>query len=125
MHLEKFRALWILHFYWFTCTLFQLFISRLSLILARRKITHSRGVSPLGCDSTVCDAVHCWRGFILGAVHNPVILIVVAVFFGMVAALFIWNRCWGRRAVIGYIARYPDAELRTAKDGQYVSLWGM
>jgi len=64
-------------------------------------------------------------GFILGAVHNPVILIVVVVFFGMVAALFIWNRCWGRRAVIGYIARYPDAELRTAKDGQYVKVSGV
>ncbi|ONK70591.1 uncharacterized protein A4U43_C05F35310 [Asparagus officinalis] len=64
-------------------------------------------------------------GFILGAVHNPVLLIVVVAFFGVVAALFIWNRWWGRRAVIGYIARYPDAELRTAKDGQYVKVSGV
>ncbi|XXG71026.1 hypothetical protein AAC387_Pa07g0372 [Persea americana] len=33
--------------------------------------------------------------------------------------------CWGRRAVIGFIARYPDAELRTAKDGQYVKVSGV
>ncbi|RWW06226.1 hypothetical protein BHE74_00019547 [Ensete ventricosum] len=61
-------------------------------------------------------------GFILGAVHNAILLIVVLVIFGVVAALFIWNACFGRRAIIGFIARYPDAELRTAKDGQYVKV---
>lgn len=64
-------------------------------------------------------------GFILGAVHNPVLLIVVVAFFGMFAAVVMWNKCWGRRAVIGYITRYPDAELRTAKDGQYVKVSGV
>lgn len=64
-------------------------------------------------------------GFILGAVHNPVLLLVVVVFFGIVATLFIWNRCWGKGAVVGYITRYPDAELRTAKDGQYVKVSGV
>lgn len=64
-------------------------------------------------------------GFILGAVHNPILLIVVVVLFGIVAALFTWNTCWGRRAIIGFIARYPDAELRTAKDGQYVKVSGV
>lgn len=64
-------------------------------------------------------------GFILGAVHNAILLIVVVVLFGSVAALFTWNTCWGRRAIISYIARYPDAELRTAKDGQYVKVSGV
>eukprot|EP00268_Persea_americana_P018049 TRINITY_DN1885_c0_g1_i3.p1 TRINITY_DN1885_c0_g1~~TRINITY_DN1885_c0_g1_i3.p1 ORF type:complete len:494 (-),score=87.53 TRINITY_DN1885_c0_g1_i3:376-1857(-) len=64
-------------------------------------------------------------GFILGAVHNPILLIVVVVLFGAVGAVFTWNSCWGRRAVIGFIARYPDAELRTAKDGQYVKVSGV
>lgn len=64
-------------------------------------------------------------GFILGAVHNAVLLIVVIVLFCIVAALFIWNSCWGRKAVIGYIARYPDSELRTAKNGQYVKVSGV
>ncbi|KAL0319535.1 UNVERIFIED_CONTAM: putative membrane protein [Sesamum angustifolium] len=63
-------------------------------------------------------------GFILGAVHNAVLLVVVIVLFCIVAALFMWNSCWGRKAVIGYIARYPDSELRTAKNGQYVKVSG-
>ncbi|KAK7852239.1 putative membrane protein [Quercus suber] len=41
--------------------------------------------------------------------------------------------CWiihlehflGRRAIIGYIANYPDSELRTAKNGQYVKVSGV
>ncbi|KAF5202424.1 Ubiquitin-specific protease family c19-related protein [Thalictrum thalictroides] len=64
-------------------------------------------------------------GFILGAVHNAVLLIVVVILFGTVAALFTWNTCWGRRAITGFIAHYPDAELRTAKDGQYVKVSGV
>lgn len=64
-------------------------------------------------------------GFILAAVHNAILLVVVIVLCGFVAALFTWNTCWGRRAVIGFIARYPDAELRTAKDGQYVKVSGV
>ena len=64
-------------------------------------------------------------GFILGAVHNAILLIVVIILFGTVAALFIWNTCWGRRAITGFISRYPDAELRTAKNGQYVKVSGV
>ncbi|RZS08197.1 hypothetical protein BHM03_00039140 [Ensete ventricosum] len=64
-------------------------------------------------------------GFILGAVHNATLLIVVLVIFGVVAALCIWNVCFGRQAMIGFIARYPDAELRTANDGQYVKVSGV
>ncbi|CAI0442167.1 unnamed protein product [Linum tenue] len=64
-------------------------------------------------------------GFILGAVHNPILLIVVVVLFGAVAALFIWNNCFGRKAIMGYIAQYPDAELRNAKNGQFVKISGV
>jgi hypothetical protein len=64
-------------------------------------------------------------GFILGAVHNPVLLIVVVIIFGAVAALLAWNICWGKRAVIGFVGRYADADLRTAKDGQYVKVTGV
>ncbi|XP_042498855.1 uncharacterized membrane protein At1g16860-like [Macadamia integrifolia] len=64
-------------------------------------------------------------GFILGAVHNPILLIVVVVLFAAVAALFTWNSFWGRRAITGFISRYPDAELRTAKNGQYVKVSGV
>ncbi|GFZ09144.1 hypothetical protein Acr_20g0009520 [Actinidia rufa] len=64
-------------------------------------------------------------GFILGAVHNPILLVVVVVLFGAVAAVFTWNTCWGRKAITGFIARYPDAELRTARDGQFVKVSGV
>uniref|UniRef100_A0A5B6Z8A1 Ubiquitin-specific protease family C19-related protein n=1 Tax=Davidia involucrata TaxID=16924 RepID=A0A5B6Z8A1_DAVIN len=64
-------------------------------------------------------------GFILGAVHNPILLIVVVVLFAAIATIFTWNTCWGRRAITGFIARYPDAELRTARDGQFVKVSGV
>ncbi|XP_068335203.1 uncharacterized membrane protein At1g16860-like [Pyrus communis] len=64
-------------------------------------------------------------GFILGAVHNAILLIVVVILFGAVATLFTWNTYWGRRAIIGYIASYSDSELRTAKNGQFVKVSGV
>jgi len=64
-------------------------------------------------------------GFILGAVHNAILLIVVAVLFTVVAALFIWNISCERRGITDFIARYPDADLRTAKNGQYVKVTGV
>lgn len=64
-------------------------------------------------------------GFILGAVRNPILLVVVVVLFAVVATVFTWNTCWGRRAITGFIASYPDAELRTAKDGQFVKVSGV
>lgn len=64
-------------------------------------------------------------GFILGAVHNPILLIVVVILFGLVAASFTWNTYWGRRAIMGFVANYPDSELRTAKNGQFVKVSGV
>ncbi|XP_061976310.1 uncharacterized membrane protein At1g16860-like isoform X2 [Populus nigra] len=63
-------------------------------------------------------------GFILGAVHNAILLVVVAVLFVIVAALVVWNMCRGSRSIIEFIARYPDTDLRTAKNGQYVKVSG-
>ncbi|KAK4727210.1 hypothetical protein R3W88_032127 [Solanum pinnatisectum] len=64
-------------------------------------------------------------GFILGAVRNPILLVVVVVLFAIVSMVFTWNTCYGRKAIVGYISRYPDAELRTAKDGQFVKVSGV
>uniref|UniRef100_A0A0R0J4A8 Ubiquitin-specific protease family C19-related protein n=1 Tax=Glycine max TaxID=3847 RepID=A0A0R0J4A8_SOYBN len=33
--------------------------------------------------------------------------------------------CFGRKAIVGFISRYPDAELRTAKNGQFVKVSGV
>ncbi|KAL4285684.1 hypothetical protein AHAS_Ahas19G0010800 [Arachis hypogaea] len=64
-------------------------------------------------------------GFILGAVSNATLLIVVVVLFCLVIASFTWNTFWGRRAIMGFIAHYPDSELRTAKNGQFVKVSGV
>ncbi|GJN36638.1 hypothetical protein PR202_gb25518 [Eleusine coracana subsp. coracana] len=50
---------------------------------------------------------------------------VVVVIFAFVAALVTWNICWGTKGVIGFVSRYPDADLRTAKDGEYVKVTGV
>jgi hypothetical protein len=63
--------------------------------------------------------------FILAAIHNPILLIVVVVIFGFVAALVAWNIFFGTKGVIGFVSRYPDADLRTAKDGEYVKVTGV
>ncbi|XP_059277430.1 uncharacterized membrane protein At1g16860-like [Lycium ferocissimum] len=64
-------------------------------------------------------------GFILAAVHNPILLVVVVVLFAVVSVVFTWNTCYGRKAIVGLISQYPDAELRTAKDGQFVKVSGV
>jgi hypothetical protein len=64
-------------------------------------------------------------GFILGAVRNAILLIVVVILFATVVALFTWNSCRGRKAIVGFISQYPDAELRTAKNGQFVKVSGV
>lgn len=64
-------------------------------------------------------------GFILGAVHNPILLIVVLVLFAVIAAIFIWNTCWGRKAITDFISCHPDTDLRTAKSGQFVKVTGV
>ncbi|KAA3478757.1 putative membrane protein isoform X2 [Gossypium australe] len=36
-----------------------------------------------------------------------------------------WNCIWGRKGLLGFIRKYPDAELRGAVDGQYVKVTGV
>lgn len=69
-------------------------------------------------------------GFAIGlfilVVHNAVVLIVVVVaMIGSVAALLSWNVFRGRRGVLGFVNSYPDTDLRTAKDGEYVKVTGV
>ncbi|XP_038716978.1 uncharacterized membrane protein At1g16860-like isoform X2 [Tripterygium wilfordii] len=42
-----------------------------------------------------------------------------------IASTFIWNACWGERAIINFIAHYSDVDLRMAKTGQYVKVSGV
>ncbi|KAL8265319.1 hypothetical protein R6Q59_023449 [Mikania micrantha] len=63
--------------------------------------------------------------FILAAVGNPILLIVVVVLFAIVSLAFAWNVYWSRNAAIKFISEYPDTELRTAKNGQFVKVSGV
>ncbi|KAJ6892791.1 hypothetical protein NC651_025871 [Populus alba x Populus x berolinensis] len=42
-----------------------------------------------------------------------------------VAALVVLEHVWGRRYIVEFTAQYPDADLRTAKNGQYVKVSGV
>ncbi|PPS16857.1 hypothetical protein GOBAR_AA03723 [Gossypium barbadense] len=64
-------------------------------------------------------------GFIFAAVHNVILLLVVVVLFSAVTALYVWNSCWRRKAITDFIAHYPNAELRKAKNGQFVKISGV
>ncbi|XP_027940672.1 uncharacterized membrane protein At1g16860-like isoform X2 [Vigna unguiculata] len=70
-------------------------------------------------------AVHNQAVTVLSQVRNAILLIVVVVLFGLVAASFSWNTYWGRRSIMGFVANYPDSELRTAKNGQFVKVSGV
>ncbi|KAF3338778.1 hypothetical protein FCM35_KLT17615 [Carex littledalei] len=63
--------------------------------------------------------------FIFYEVNNAVLLAVVGVVFVVVLGLWGWNWWWGPRTVLGFMARYADAELRSAKDGQLVKVTGI
>ncbi|KAL1320326.1 hypothetical protein AAHE18_14G049100 [Arachis hypogaea] len=54
-----------------------------------------------------------------------VILVALAAVIVPVVALTVWNCVWGRRGLLGFVKRYPDAELRGAIDGQYVKVTGV
>ncbi|WJX48696.1 hypothetical protein P8452_35225 [Trifolium repens] len=54
------------------------------------------------------------------AVHNQAVTVL-----SQVGASFTWNTYWGRRAIMGFVANYPDSELRTAKNGQFVKVSGV
>ncbi|KAI3782281.1 hypothetical protein L2E82_12321 [Cichorium intybus] len=36
-----------------------------------------------------------------------------------------WSACWGGKSLVNFIDGYPDAELRTAKNGQFVKVSGV
>ncbi|XP_043689849.1 uncharacterized membrane protein At1g16860 [Telopea speciosissima] len=64
-------------------------------------------------------------GFMWVTIKKPVILLVVAAIVAPVLLLFVWNYARGKRGLLKYLNSYPDAELRGAKDGQYVKVTGV
>lgn len=63
--------------------------------------------------------------FLMVAVKKAVILVAVGAIIVPVVVLITWNCAFGRRGLLGFVKRYPDAELRGAIDGQYVKVTGV
>lgn len=63
--------------------------------------------------------------FLMVAVKKNVILFALGGVIVPVLVLIIWNCVWGRKGLLGFVKRYPDAELRGAIDGQYVKVTGV
>ncbi|CAK9181707.1 unnamed protein product [Ilex paraguariensis] len=62
--------------------------------------------------------------FLTVAVKKVVILVAVAAILAPVVVGILWNYGWKRKGLLGFLKRYPDAELRGAIDGQYVKVTG-
>ncbi|KAL5574777.1 hypothetical protein UlMin_016476 [Ulmus minor] len=63
--------------------------------------------------------------FLMVAVKKAVILVSVAGILVPIVVVILWNYIWGKRGLLGFVNRYPDAELRGAIDGQYVKVTGV
>lgn len=63
--------------------------------------------------------------FLMAAVKKPVILVAVAAVLVPAVVIFIWNYAYKKRGVLGFLKKYPDAELRGAVDGQFVKVTGV
>ncbi|TYI78100.1 hypothetical protein E1A91_D06G188000v1 [Gossypium mustelinum] len=63
--------------------------------------------------------------FLMVAVKKAVVLGVVGAVVVPMGLGLLWNCIWRRKGLLGYMRRYPDAELRGAVDGQYVKVTGV
>ncbi|KAL6520514.1 hypothetical protein OROHE_017102 [Orobanche hederae] len=63
--------------------------------------------------------------FLMAAVKKSVVLIAVAAVLVPAVVIWIWNYAYKKRGVLGFLEKYPDAELRGAIDGQFVKVTGV
>ncbi|XVE51034.1 hypothetical protein DITRI_Ditri02bG0006000 [Diplodiscus trichospermus] len=63
--------------------------------------------------------------FLMVAVKKAVVLGAVGAVVAPMGLGLVWNFIWGRKGLLGFMRRYPDAELRGAVDGQYVKVTGV
>lgn len=64
-------------------------------------------------------------GFLVVAVKKPVILVAAVAVLVPVLVGVIWNYAWGKRAILTFVKKFPDAELRGAVDGQLIKITGV
>ncbi|KAL3519396.1 hypothetical protein ACH5RR_017545 [Cinchona calisaya] len=63
--------------------------------------------------------------FLIVAVKKSVVLVAVAAILAPILIIILWNFAYKKKGLLGYLRRYPDAELRGAGDGQYVKVTGV
>ncbi|XWS15513.1 hypothetical protein CRYUN_Cryun34aG0006700 [Craigia yunnanensis] len=63
--------------------------------------------------------------FLMVVVRKVVVLGAVGAVMAPMGLGLVSNCIWGRKGLLGFMRRYPDAELRGAVDGQYVKVTGV
>ncbi|XP_057544508.1 uncharacterized membrane protein At1g16860-like [Amaranthus tricolor] len=63
--------------------------------------------------------------FLMVAVKKALILVVVAAVLVPIFVGLGWNYAWKKRAILSFVKKFPDAELRGAVDGQFVKVTGV
>ncbi|KAI3466528.1 hypothetical protein Pfo_023191 [Paulownia fortunei] len=63
--------------------------------------------------------------FLMAAVKKVVILVAVVAVLVPAVVIVVWNYAYKKHGVLGFLRKYPDAELRGAVDGQYVKVTGV
>lgn len=63
--------------------------------------------------------------FVMATVKKSVILISVGGAVAPIVLILLWNYAYKERGLVGFLRRYPDAELRGAVNGQFVKVTGV
>lgn len=63
--------------------------------------------------------------FVMVVMKKDVVLVVAVGLFVFVVVVVLWNWALGRKGVLRFIDGFPDAELRSAADGQFVKVTGV
>lgn len=63
--------------------------------------------------------------FVMAAVKKSMILVGVGGVLAPIVVILLCNYAYKERGLMGFLRRYPDAELRGAVDGQYVKVTGV
>ncbi|CAM8887574.1 hypothetical protein QQ045_025958 [Rhodiola kirilowii] len=64
-------------------------------------------------------------GFVMVVMKKDVLIVAAVGLMVPVVVVVLWNLIWGMRRVLGFVDGYPDAELRSAADGQFVKVTGV
>lgn len=63
--------------------------------------------------------------FMMVSVKKAVVLVAVVAVLVLGLVVLVWNFAYRQRGLLGFLRRYPDAELRGAADGQFVKVTGV